>query len=457
MPERLEAYYVIIGAGPAGIAAAEAIREVDNEKSILVINGENVTPYCRPLIVDVLKGEKKFDDIHIRQSKWFKKRKIKFINSEHATKLIVDKKQIELESGRIVEWQKLLIATGSKPSQPPIDGLSDVPIHTMYRYDDVERLKPMIKPGSKALLIGIGLIGVQAMIALTELGVEISAVELMPKVLPLILDLKAARYVQYRFEEHGIDVRVGGTIKNLMRSDGAKHAFTAVMSDDGKIEFDFLILATGMRPDFSLLDGTGIEFDKGIKVSGQMETNIANIYAAGDITEYSDWIEGRSEIHAHWVNASHQGRIAGFSMTGKNIEPYEPIYINSLNVFGLPIITMGASRIDQFDDARVLISESPARPAYSRLVIRQGLPIAATFINDVERAGVIQYLIQKKVSVADVAESLFNGGLEGMEFLYGLHDKAVKGDVDWPESMYSIEWYKKDQEHTRWGKKEEGR
>ena len=457
MPDRLKAHYVIVGAGPAGIAAAEAIREVDKEKSILIINGENVAPYCRPLIVDVLKGKKKFGDIHIRQSKWFKKRKIKFINSERATKLNPDKKTIELESGRIVEWEKLLIATGSKPSQPRIDGLSDVPVYTMYRYDDVERLKPMIKPGSKALLIGIGLIGVQAMIALTELGVEISAVELMPKVLPLILDLKAARYVQYRFEEHGIDVRVGATIKNLIRSHGAKHAFTAVMSDDKKIEFDFLILATGMRPDFSLLDGTGIEFDKGIKVSRQMETNIANIYAAGDITEYSDWIEGRSEIHAHWVNASRQGRIAGFSMAGENVEPYEPIYINSLNVFGLPIITMGASRIDHFENAKVYVSDSPLRPAYSRLAIRNGIPIAATFINDVERAGVFQYLIREKVNIGDVAESLFNGGLEGMEFLYGLHDKAVKGDVDWPESMYSIEWYKKDQEHTRWGKKEDGK
>jgi NAD(P)H-nitrite reductase large subunit len=457
MYERLKAHYVIIGAGPAGIAAAEAIRKVDSDKGILIINGEDVPPYCRPLIVDVLKGERAFDDIHLRPKEWFTERNISLLNGDCATKLIIDKKHIELESGRTVEWQKLLIATGSKPSQPRIDGLSDVPVYTMFRFDDIERLKPLIKPGAKALLLGLGLIGLQAMMALRELGVEITAVELMPKVLPLILDLKAARYVQYRLEDHGIDVRVQATIEKLIRSDGAKYPFTAVMSDGDRIGFDFLILATGMRPESALLDGSGIEIDRGVKVSPLMETNIPDIYAAGDVTEYSDWIEGRSEIHAHWINASHQGRIAGFSMAGKYIEAYEPIYINSLNIFGLPIITMGASRIDHFENAKVYVSDSPLRPAYSRLAIRNGIPVAATFINDVERAGVFQYLIREKVNIGEIAKSLFNSELDGMEFIYKLHDKAIKGDIDWPESMYAIEFYKKDQDHTQWGKKEDGK
>jgi len=453
MPERMKAHYVIIGAGPAGIAAAEAIREVDKEENILIITDEYPYPYCRPLIIEILKEEKKIDDILLRPKDWFEKNNILKIPGDRVTRIIPEKKEIEFGSGLIIEWKKLLIATGSKPSMPRIDGLSDAMVHTMYNRNDAEQAGALIKPGSKLLVLGIGLIGLQAMMAFAEMGVDICAVELMPKVLPLILDLKAARYVQNRLEEHGIDVRVSTSIKKIVDSDSPKHRYEAIINDGKAIQFDSILLATGMRPEIALLEDSGIEVGRGIKVTPRMETNIPDIYAAGDVTEYGDWIEGRSEIHAHWVNASHQGRIAGFSMAGKNVEPYEPIYINSLNVFGLPIITMGASRIDHFDDAKVLVSESPLRPAYSRLVIRDGLPIAATFINDVERAGVIQYLIQKKVSVADVAESLFNGGLEGMEFLYGLHDKAVKGDVDWPESMYSIEWYKKDQEHTRWGKK----
>ena len=457
MRQPLKTHYAIVGAGPAGISAAEAIREIDPDRDILLINGEPVPPYCRPLIVELLKGERTFDQIHLRDPEWYERHSVSLVTRERVVRLDTMEKKLELDSGGVVHWEKLLIAAGSEPSMPPIDGMERVPAFTLYRHADVERLKPLCKRGARALLVGIGLIGLQAMTALTEMGVEVVAVELMDKVLPVILDTRAAMYAQRRLEQNAIDVHVGTALNKLRPADRAERPYTALTDKEEQITFDFLIVAAGMRPNFSLIDGSGIETDRGIKVSPRMETSVPDVLAAGDVTEYSDWIEARSEIHAHWVNAYRQGRVAGLTMAGGDPQPYEPVYINSLSVFGLPIITMGASRIDDFEDAMVYISESPKRDSYTRLVVRDGRLIAATFVNDVDRAGVFQFLMREKVEIGDVADALFNQRLEGMQLLDKLHEKVVKGDVDWPGSMDLIERYRKDHSHTRWGKEESGK
>jgi len=449
----LKIHYLIVGAGIAGIAAAEAIREVDSVKKITLINAEPYPPYCRPLIIEVLTGERSFDDIKLRDDKWYKANKINLVNSDRATKLDPGKKILTLESGKGIEFKKLLITTGSIPATPPIPGLDKVPAFNLYRRDDVESLKPLCKPGARALIIGIGLIGLQAIIALKKLGVDIVAVEMLEKVLPLILDKEAAKHARKRLEENGVDVHIGTAVKELKPIQEKPHPYVALTASGNEIGFDFLILSTGMKPDKSVLNGSGIDSGRGIKVSSTMQTNIPGIFAAGDVVEYPDWIEGENTIHAHWVNAYRQGRIAGLNMAGISSEPYEPVYLNSLTIFGLPIITMGASRLDDPKGAEVYVSEIPSREAYTRFVVRDGKLIAATFINDVDRAGVLQYLMREKIDVGDVAHSLFDQGKEGLEFLYKLHNDIVKGDVEWAASMDLIDKYRKDMKRTRWGGK----
>ncbi len=457
MADNLKSHYVIVGAGIAGISAVDAIREVDRDRDIIVINGENVEPYCRPLIVDVLRGEKSFDEIHLREPDWYKERNVTLITGDPASRLDIAGNTVELESGNTVTWEKLLIATGSVPSTPPIKGLDTVPSHTLYREDDIDALKAACKKGDKALLAGIGLIGLQAMTSLKELGVEITAVELMPKVLPLILDQKASEYAKRRLEEHGIEVIVGSGIAEFKPADGGDHPYAAVTDRGSEIGFDLLVMATGMRPELSLLDGTEIDIDRGIVVTPQMATSVPGIYAAGDVTVFDNWIEGHADLHAHWVNAFHQGRIAGVNMADGRTEQYRPMYLNSLSIFGLPIITFGSSRIDEPEDADVFIKENPGRPSFRRFVVKDGKLIAATLINDVQNAGVFQYLAREKVDIGDIASSLFEQDLAGMDFLYQHHEKVVSGEnIDWPESMSLIKWFKKDHSHTRWGKKEAG-
>ena len=229
---------------------------------------------------------------------------------------------------------------------PPIHGLEDVPAFSLYRRDDIEALKPLCVKGARALIIGIGLIGLQAIMALKSLGVDVAAVELVDKVLPLILDKQGAKYAKHRLEANGVEVYTGAAVEELSRVAGEECPCIAITMDGVAIGFDFIILSTGMKPETSLLDGLGVQAGRGIRVSSAMETSIPGVYAAGDVVEYLNWIEGDHEVHAHWVNAYRQGRVAGLSMAGMSAEPYTPIYLNSMDILGLPVITMGASRID---------------------------------------------------------------------------------------------------------------
>jgi len=452
--ETTKTHYAIVGAGPAGLAAAEAIREVDRKNRILLINGETAPPYCRPLVIKALTGERELSGIGLRDPGWYESNGISLENGQVVARLEPDGKRLVLASGKTVEYDKLLLATGSLPARPPIPGLEDVTSHTLYCSRDVELLAPLCKPGGKALVLGIGLIGLQALSALKRLGLDVVAVEMKEKVLPLILDRVAARLVRQRLEANGIEVHTGTPVVEFARLNGTDPGFVAVVEGGGKIAFDILVLATGMNPNTSLLDGTGIQTGErgGIRVSPTMETRVSGIYAAGDVTEYHNWIEGGHEIHAHWVNAHRQGRIAGLAMAGESAEPYEPVFLNSLNVFSLPIITLGSSRIDEPEGADVYVGMEEERPAYRRLVVKDEQVVAATFVNDVERAGVLQYLVRERVAVSGaLARSLLEGGIEGVEFLDKLHRDAVRGDLEWPASMDLIDKFRKNMSHTRWG------
>ena len=440
--------YAIVGAGIAGIAAIEAIREVDPDGSILLVNGETTEPYCRPLIIEALTGERTPASIALRDEEWYSRHGVTLIG-DRAARLNPSARSLDLASGRAVAFEKLLLATGSVPARPPIPGLDDVPSHSLFSLADVEVLRPLCRPGGKALVLGIGLIGLQGVQALRSLGMDVTAVEMADRVLPLILDGTAAGIAARRMEANGVEVHTGARIVELLRSDGTQYA--ARTDGNETLGFDLLVLAAGMRPEAALIEGTGIAMGRGVKVGPTMETTVPGVYAAGDVTEYDDWIEGHAEIHAHWVNAYRQGRVAGLQMAGAEAVKYQPTFLNSLKIFGLPVITLGASRVDETEGMEVHIDDAGEREAYRRFLVRDGQLVAATFVGDVDEAGMIQHLMKERIDVSGVAQSIFEKGLEGMEFLADLRSDEVRGDVEWAASMDQIDRYKKDMKRTRWG------
>ena len=449
MSDSTSTRYAIVGAGIAGIAAIEAIREVDADGSILLVNGETTEPYCRPLIIEALTGERTRAEIALRDEDWYAKHSVSLIE-DRATGLDPAGRTLDLASGRTVAYEKLLVATGSAPARPPVPGLDDIPAHSLFSMADADAVRTLCRPGGKALVLGLGLIGLQAVQALRHLDMDVTAVEMEEKILPLILDRQAAGIAARRMEAHGVEVRTGTRIIEFLRRDG-EHPYAARTDSGELLGFNVLILATGMRPMTDLLEGTGVATGRAVQVKKTMETTVPGVYAAGDVTEYYDWIEGHAEIHAHWVNAFRQGRVAGLHMAGAEAAEYRPTFLNSLKVFGLPVVTVGASRLDETGEAEVYLDDASGREAYRRFVVRDGRLVAATFVGDVDQAGMIRYLVQEHLEVGDLARSIMEQGREGMEFLADLHREEVRGDVEWAPSMDRIDHYKKDMKHTRWG------
>jgi len=441
--------YAVVGAGIAGIAAVEAIREVDPDGPVLLVNGEATEPYCRPLIIEALTGERTAAGIALRDEEWYTRHGVTLI-SDRVTRLDPDARSLDLASGRTVVFEKTLIATGSVPTRPSIPGLNDVPSHTLFSLADVEVLRPRCRPGGKALVLGMGLIGLQGIQALRSLGMDVTAVEMEDKVLPLILDRTAAGIAARRMEAGGVEVRTGTRVVDFVGSDG-DHPYAARTDAGEFLGFDVLVLAAGMRPVLDLLEGTAAATGRAVRVKRTMETAVPGVYAAGDVTEYENWIEGRAEIHAHWVNAFRQGRVAGLHMAGAQAQEYRPTFLNSVKVFGLPVITLGASRLDDTGDMEVLVDEALEREAYRRFLVRDGRLVAATFVHDVDEAGMIRHLMEERIDVRGVARSIMEKGLEGMELLADLRSDEVRGDVDWAPSMDRIDRFRKDMKRTRWG------
>jgi len=448
LPDSFTTHYAVVGAGVAGIAAIEALRSVDAKGAVLLINGENVVPYCRPLIIEELTGERKGAEIGLRDAGWYESHGVELLTGDPASALDPGEKLLTLESGRTVKFEKLLVATGSVPVTPGIPGLDQAPGATLYCRADVAKLAPLCAPGKRAVVIGMGLIGLQGIKALRTLGMQVTAFELADRVLPLILDREAAGLAQAQMEAAEVDVRVDSSVARVERS---SDGWTAVTGEGAEIPFDVLVVAAGMRPASSLLEGTGVDVDGGVKVGSNMETSLAGIFAAGDVTRYPNWIEGKDEIHAHWVNAYRQGRVAGLNMAGGEAAEYEPVFLNSLDIFSLPVITMGASRKDQFENADIYFERSEKRAAYSRLVVSGGRVVAATFVNDVDRAGMFQHLVRARVEAGAAAAALFEGKLEGVEFYQNLHAEVTRGEVQWPATMDLIAKFRKDMKKTRWG------
>ena len=440
--------YAIVGAGIAGVAAIEALRSVDADGAMLLINAEVVPPYCRPLIIEELTGERKGDEIGLRDDAWYESHGVQLVSGDPACQLDPAEKVLTLESGRTVRFEKLLVATGSRPVIPSIPFLDEAPAATLYRRSDVAKLKPLCKGGGKAVVLGMGLIGLQAVKALTSMGLSVTAFELADRVLPLILDREAAGLAQRRIEENGVNVRVESSVAKVAKS---QEGWVATTGAGDQVRFDVVVVAAGMRPESSLLEETGVDIEGGVKVGADMATSLPGVYAAGDVARYPNRIEGKDEVHAHWVNAYRQGRIAGLNMAGGEAAEYNPVFLNSLDVFGLPVITMGASRLDDFHGAEVYDFRSEKRAAYSRLAVKGGKVVAATFVNDVDRAGMFQHLVRNRVDAGAAAGALFEGKLEGVQFYQRLHADAVRGEVHWPATMDLIASFRKDMKKTRWG------
>lgn len=379
--------YLIIGNGTAAVSAVEGIRSLDRTGSITIISREEHPAYCRPLISYYLEGKASPQRMLCRSESFYKDNSAEVVYSSAAS-LDPKAKTVKLENGTELEYTKLLIASGSSPFVPPMEGLETVPNKGFFMtLDDAYALERMTDENSRVLIVGAGLIGLKCAEGLAERVKKITVCDLAQKVMPSILDDEAADMVKSRLEAAGIELLLGDTAAKF---DGSK----AVMRSGVQVDFDVLVVAVGVRPNISLFKDAGGECGRAITVDSHMRTSIPDIYAAGDCTEMIDISSDGIKVMALMPNANIQGFCAGVNMTGGDKTFDNAVPMNSIGLFGCHVMSAGS-----YDgEKRTVRTESGLKEFYIRDNLLKGFII----VDDTERAGIYTSLIRNKIPLGDI-------------------------------------------------------
>lgn len=382
--------YVIIGNSAAAIGTAEGIRSVDPDGEIVLISDEAHHTYSRPLISYYLLGKTDEKRMLYRDKDFYKKNKITPILGKRVTKIDPAKKTVTLDDGSSLGYEKLMNATGSKPFVPPTEGLDTVKnSFTFMTLDSVKEIRRKLKPDSRVLIVGAGLIGLKAAEAVADTAAELTVIDLADRILPSILDPDAGQIMQKHIEEKGTRILLGTSVERFEGN-------TAHLKNGERIGFDLLITAVGVRPNIELIRDAGGKTARGIQTDPTQLTSLPDVYAAGDCTESFDLSSGETKILALLPNAYLQGEVAGKNMAGGNSLYEKAIPMNAIGFYGLHIITAGS--YDGSDSYTERDGEN-----YKRLFFREGRLVGFILMgSDIRRAGIYTSLIREKIPLDSV-------------------------------------------------------
>lgn len=384
--------YVLIGNSAAAIGCIEGIRKSDVEGEITVISDECHHTYSRPLISYYLEGKTSSDNMLYRPKDFYDVNKVDTRLGIKAVKINPNDKKVSLEDGSMISYDKLLVATGSSPFVPPVNGIEKTGYHTFMSYDDALNIKDSLKPGEKVVILGAGLIGLKAAEGLYKHTTDITVIDLAPRILSSILDDDGAAIVMRHLEGKGIKFVLGVSASQVdIISDKSNENKTITLSDGTSLSFDRLICAVGVRGNIQLAKECGVNVGRGIITDDAQLTNIDDVFAAGDCTESLDTVSGEQRVLALLPNAYIQGYVAGENMSSERQMKYgKAIAMNAIGFFGLHIICAGNVA---FGDVNIVENDGEN---YRRIAIKDSVVKGYILIGEVRNAGIYTNLIREQ-------------------------------------------------------------
>lgn len=449
--------YLIVGHGPAGISAAREILKNDPRCRMTLISKEGCPPYSRPLLSHLLAGECPEERIFLNLDK-LQDGRVTLKLGVAVQRLDPASKRVLVANGEELPYDRLLLAVGGVPIIPPIEGLEGEDVFGFNSLDDLNRIRSGVARGERAVVLGGGLVGLQAAWALRERGMEVIVVEILEQILGSVLDREGAGMVARHMETHGVRLRCGNSVQKINRSEAGK--VSSVLLDDGeRIECGAVIVATGVRPNLELVRATPIRTAEGIIVDSLLQTNLPGIFAAGDVAECHDLAWEQHRVNANWTNAVEQGRVAGRNMCGLTTEYRGSLALNSLSFCGLPCITMGLTRPP--NGYREVTRIDRKRSIYKKLVLKDERIVGAIFIGEVRGAGTVGRLLRERIELSGIADKreILNEGREYIRLLKNLRREALRGkegEIAWRRSLWMEERYEKRIDEQSWREREKG-
>lgn len=397
---------VVIGNSAASTAAIEAIRKYDNRSTIKQLTDEIHPLYSRCLTSYFIAGKIDKDRLLYRTSDFHKKMKVELHSGMVAEEVDTKHQQIKCRGGKQFEYDKLLVATGSSAKMPShilsnIDGIFE-----LRTLDNAIAIKNKIPQAKNAVVLGGGLIGMKAADALSKCGLNVTVIVQSKHVLSQMVDFGAAQIIQKRILDNNIEILTQTDISEVISK---KNNLVAVKTDTGKLlECEILIVAKGVSANIQLIENSNIEKRRGIVTNQYMQTNIANVFAAGDVAETYDITSGEYATNALWTCAVQQGSIAG-----QNIVDQHKIYNgsmsqNSLNFFDVSLISMGITSPKDESKYKILSDSRPSQNIYKKLIIQNNHLKGIILLGKIDSAGILLDLIQRKTDISGFEDELLN-------------------------------------------------
>ena len=414
-------HHVILGAGPAGVIAAETIRKHAPNDRITLVGDEAEPPYSRMAIPYLLIGNIDERGTYLRKSAdHFERLKVEQV---HARAVSIDgaAKTIQLDNDQRLSFDKLLIATGSRPVRPPIPGMDSPQVHPCWTLDDARAIMALAKPGARVVQMGAGFIGCIIMEALASRGVTLSVVEMGDRMVPRMMGPVAGNMIRDWCEAKGVQVftsaKVEAIVPNGSENPGllsklanavglgdepTDAAVTVRLSTGQKLPADLVISATGVKPCIDFLKSSGVTCLQGVLTDEHMQTNIAGIYAAGDCAEAFDKVSGTTIVSAIQPNAAEQARVAALNMVGQTATLKGVTQINVLDTLGLISTSFGNWQGVPGGDQVSLTAQG----RHLSLQFKDDVLVGCNSVGWTDHVGVMRGLVEGQVHLGEWKEKL---------------------------------------------------
>jgi NAD(P)H-nitrite reductase large subunit len=399
--------YVIIGDGIAGSSAAETLREEAPDADITVITDEGEALYNRILIKEFAKGKMPEAPISIHDGGWYEERDIELELNTHVTHVDTDGHEIETHSGDVIEYDKLLVSTGGTPTQLPVDGSDADGVHHFWTFQDARAIEEHADEADAGLVVGAGLLGI-------DLAAICGAQDVDAKYLMrgdcwwrYALSEEGAEIIHDGLREKGVEpVFQSGVDHFTTDEDG--HVTGAVDPNGAEYDGDFVGVAIGLNFNTEFLRGTGIEMDDGIVVDEYMQTNVEDVYAAGDLTQFHDVLLGEQAQNGSWGSAKEQGQIAAKNMVADSeTAVFEWVSSYSITHFDFPFLSFGhPTRGDDYVDKKYSDTE------WRRVVFNDGKVIGGVLIGDLAPQTKLKKLAREQRDLTGQKEVLLDEELD---------------------------------------------
>lgn len=405
---------IIIGNSAAGLNALETFRSYDKNSSITLISKEKDIAYSKVLLPYFLRGKTLYENLFIRSETYYEERDVQTYFGTSVMSVNDKERYVILDEGKKLFYDRLLVASGSSPINPPTKNLEGPGVFHLWTLEDMNKMKHYFVPGKRLLVIGSGLVSLQSAWSAVSRGLN---VKVYARSMPKFVDEEAADILKDQILSYGVDFRTKVLIDRIERN---KDGSISVYPDNSEsFVVDFIIVGTGVRPNCQFLKGTEVGIDRGIMVNDRMETSSQNIYAAGDVAQGPSILANKGQItYALWSTAVEHGKVAGANMAGKDCIYEGALNMNVTQMFGITVASVGEYR--DIQGLNKYVVRDAKNKSYRKIILKNNIPVGGAILgksDDVAKLGALKPLIKKKKEINNIEKFLTK------HFLFNMYSK----------------------------------